>query len=256
MTNEGLTMHVANAYYWKDVPNFGDRMAHELLRHFTNSKIEWSEIQFADVLATGSIIEQIPAGWNGIVAGPGLLVGKDRVDLSAANVLAVRGPLTLERIKHNNKKVVLGDPGLLADELVHVHTRDRLLGILPHWTDTRLRNDGRFQFADPLFISPFDDPLTVIEKVGRCQKIVTSSLHGMILADAFGIPRRFEMSPRMLPEEGGTFKYRDYAASIGVPFKVGETQQANRNKVEDLKHELFDVFREVRRILPWGSLSS
>lgn len=251
-------MRVANAYYWKDVPNFGDRMAHALLKNFvsSNTTIEWSEIQFADVLATGSIVEQIPEGWNGIVAGPGLLVGKDRVDLSSADVLAVRGPLTLERIKHTSKNVVLGDPGLLADELVKVTTRDHLLGILPHWTDTRLRNDGRFQQYNPLFISPFDDPLDVIAQIGRCQKLVTSSLHGMILADAFGIPRRFEMSPRMLPEEGGTFKYRDYSASVGVPFKPGVTQQANRNKVEDIKHQLFDVFQEVGSKLSWGSLSS
>jgi len=245
-----------NAYYWKDVPNFGDRMAHELVSHFTNSPVQWSEIQFADVLATGSIIEHIPAGYSGIVAGPGLLLDRSRADLSAARVLAVRGPLTLERVTCARKrKVVLGDPGLLADELVKVTTRDHLLGILPHWTDTRLRNDGRFQQYDPLFISPFDDPLTVIANIGRCQKLVTSSLHGMILADAFGIPRRFEMSPRSLPEEGGCFKHLDYSASVGVPFTPGITQQANRNKVEDIKHQLFDVFQEVRKLLLWGSQS-
>lgn len=240
----------ANVYFWRDVPNFGDRIGLDLLEHFTGVPARWAEMEFADVVVTGSVIEQIPSGWTGAVAGAGVLTRECSKNLMQANVLAVRGPLSRERIECNNKSsVVMGDPALLADELVDVTTRDRQLGILPHWTDTRLQYEGVFQPYNPLFISPFDDPKTVVANVGRCQKLVTSSLHGLILADSFGIPRRYEKSPRMLPEEGGQFKFHDYHRSIGLPFEVGVTQQADRNRVEDMKNELFDVLSEMRPFL-------
>lgn len=237
-----------NVYYWNAVPNFGDRLAVTLVNNFCPpAPWDWSEIQFADVLTTGSILEQVPEDYAGIVAGPGVLVAASRVKLPLAKVLAVRGQHTLDRLECQEKEsVVLGDPGLLVDELVNIRTRDRLLGILPHWTDTRLANDGRFQQFDPLIISPFDSPLDVAAQVGRCHKLVTSSLHGIIFADAFGIPRRFERSPRMLPEEGGLFKYHDYHTAIGMEMEIGVTQQADRHRVEDVKHRLYDVFMQIR----------
>jgi len=166
--------------------------------------------------------------------------------LERAEIMAVRGPLTARSI--GRPDCVIGDPGLLADELVTVRTRDIRLGLVPHWSDASLARRPEFQRYDPIVINIRDDPLAVLRLIGRCQKIIASSLHGLIVADAFGIPRRFEPTPQF-DREGGLFKFRDYHASIGMPLKIGETQQANWHIVEDRKSELFDVFTDLGRLL-------
>jgi hypothetical protein len=54
-------------------------------------------------------------------------------------------------------------------------------------------------------------------------------------------------------KEGGDFKFRDHCAAIGIPFKVGVTQEPSRYKIQDRQHELFDVFEEFAR--KWAGLS-
>jgi hypothetical protein len=100
-------------------------------------------------------------------------------------------------------------------------------------------------------ISPWQAPLDVVGMIGRCKKLVTSSLHGLVVADAFGIPRRTEMAQRFSYDEfeGGTFKFEDYNASIGLTFTVGELQTANSQTVNDRQDEVHDMFRALDGLL-------
>jgi len=232
-------------YYWHEVPNFGDRLAVPLLARFSDVEAKWSPVGEAQVTTTGSVLEHIPAGWEGYIVGSGRLSEGSRLHLERAEIMAVRGPLTAHSI--DRPDCVIGDPALLADELVTVRTRDIRLGLVPHWSDVILARRPEFQRYHPVVINVRDEPLAVLRLIGRCQKIVASSLHGLIAADAFGIPRRFELAPR-LDSEGGLFKFRDYSASIGIPLKIGETQQANWHVVEDRKSELFDVLAELGKL--------
>ena len=193
----------------------------------------------------GSIMEQLPPNWAGIVAGIGKLHEKTQPHLHNAIVLALRGPLSAKGVKGD---FAIGDPALLADELVGAVDKEYELGVVPHWTDKALEHNPIFLRYKPKIIRVSDDPLKVIREIGQCKKIVSSSLHGIIVADAFNIPRRTEIAPRMLThshQEGGIFKWRDYAASVGVPFKIGLTQEADRNKVMERQHELYDALQEV-----------
>lgn len=236
-------------YYWRAVSNFGDALAAPLLARFSDVKAIWSPIDAAQVTTCGSVLEHIPGGWGGLVVGSGRLAEGSRLHLERAEIMAVRGPLTARSI--GRLDCVIGDPGLLADELVTVRTRDIRLGLVPHWSDASLARRPEFRRYDPIVINVRDDPLAALRLAGRCQKIIASSLHGLIVADAFGIPRRFELTPQF-DREGGLFKFRDYHASIGMPLKIGETQQANWNIVEDRKSELFDVFSDLGRLLRDG----
>lgn len=88
--------------------------------------------------------------------------------------------------------------------------------------------------------------MQVIRQIGRCRKIVSSSLHGIILADAFGIPRRTEMAASMAsPWEGQSYKFRDYAGSVGVPFEVGLLQEPVSHLVDDRQQEIYDMLDEL-----------
>lgn len=222
-------------------------MAPLLLEHFANIRASWSPVHGAKIITTGSVLEHIPPEWPGHILGAGQLYEDSRLHLhtGTAKVWALRGPLTARSVPGD---YALGDPGLLADELVRVDHRDVDLGIVPHWSDHTLAH--RTSFYGKWRTEVIDvtaDPLAVIAAIGRCKKIVTSSLHGMVVADAFGIPRRFEWNADADQYEGGSFKFRDYSASIGAPFEPGILIEASRFVVEDRKHEIYDAYRDLGR---------
>lgn len=237
---------IPTGYWWVGQPNFGDLLTPLLLQHFSDLRIGWAAVKEADLVCVGSILDQLPPRWDGVVIGSGKLREDSHVDLSCAKVMALRGPLTAKSVKGVRGGFAIGDPGLLADELVTV-TKEYDLGVVPHWSDKRLEHRPEFLRYNPLIIRPSDNPLDVLRQIGSCRKIVSSSLHGIIVADAFGIPRRTEMAERF-PREGGDFKFRDYSASVGVPFKVGKLQEAPRSKVADRQYELYDALVEVSRL--------
>jgi len=242
-----LSTRVAPAgYWWRGRPNFGDLLTPLLLAHFADLQVVWAPVAEASFVCVGSVLEHLPQGWSGTILGSGKLKAESQIDLSRARVLALRGPLTAQCVKGVRRGFVLGDAGLLADELVPVVEKKHALGLVPHWSDTTLEHRPEFQRYAPVVIRPSEDPLEVIRKIGECRKIISSSLHGIIVADAFGIPRRIEMTERFA-KEGGDFKFRDHCAAVGVPFQVGVTQEPSRYKVQDRQHELFDVLEEFGR---------
>ena len=238
---------MVKVYYWKNRKNFGDLLTALLLKRFTRLDSEWSEPEYAELVMAGSVMDKLPNEWEGIIAGAGKLHEKTERTFPNARVLAVRGPLSAKGLKGN---FALADIGLLADELVPRGEKKYSLGLVPHWTDTKLENDPRFTKFNPKIIRVADDPLDVIREIGECKKIVSSSLHGIILADAFEIPRRIEIAPRMLShahQEGGMFKWLDYSASLKMPLEIGLTQTVDRNIIMEKEYELFDVMEEVKK---------
>ena len=235
-------------YYWKEKKNFGDLLSSLLISRFSHLSSKWAKPEDAELVISGSILEHLPEDWGGVIAGAGKLHEESVLEFPNAKILALRGPLSAKGFKGN---FVLGDPGLLADELVPLEDKRYDLGIIPHWTDNKLEHNPIFKKYNPKIIRVRDDPLEVIKEIGRCKKIVSSSLHGIILADAFGIPRRIEIAPRMIThkyQEGGLFKWMDYSASLGVKLQVGITQEIDRNIIQEIQYELFDIFEEITGI--------
>jgi hypothetical protein len=163
-----------------------------------------------------------------------------QVDLPRAKILALRGPLTAQGVPGD---YILGDAALLANELVSVDKRYQL-GIVPHWSDTVLEHRHEFKGFSPRIIRPDGDPLEVLREIGRCRKIVSSSLHGIIVADAFGIGRRTELAP-LIVKEGGLFKFKDHAACMGLEFMLGKVQHAPRHIVQDRQQRLYDTIEGI-----------
>ena len=56
-------------------------------------------------------------------------------------------------------------------------------------------------------------PFDVVRDISTCEAIVSSSLHGLIVADALEIPNvRVSFHGRL---KGGDFKFEDYASGVG-----------------------------------------
>ena len=240
--------HAPKAYWWTGKPNFGDALAPLLLARFADLDVEHSPVSQAKIASIGSILEHIPPGWSGHIVGSGFLRedSESRFD-SRVKILALRGPLTAKRF---SGEFALGDPGLLANELIEQQEKQWDIGILPHWLDSQLA--PRFKRLIPSresvkIINPQDDPITILKQISACKKIVTSSLHGMIVSDGFGIPRRVEYCKK-LETEGGNWKFRDYSASILTHFEVGKLMSPPRNRVDDARFQIYDAYRELSRI--------
>jgi len=237
--------HAVKTYYWNKRKNFGDLLTSLLLKRFTQLDSEWAEPHKSQLVMVGSIVEHLPKNYSGVIAGIGKLHEETTFHFPEARVLGVRGHLTLGKKRSN---IVIADPALLADELVPLVDKEFHLGLVPHWSDTELEHNPLFLQYNPIIIRVEDDPLKVITQICKCRKIVSSSLHGVILADAFGIPRRVEIAPRMIShphQEGGVFKWLDYHSSINEKLEIGKTKDINHNRIIDLQHELFDLFEEI-----------
>lgn len=239
------------SYHWADVPNFGDRLAPLLLERFAGIKAKWSPIGKAEIVTVGSVLEHIPPLWDGWILGSGKLYEDSRLHLhtNTATILALRGPLSAGQCPPGS--YAIGDPGLLAPDLLDSREPEKFwdLGLVPHWSDDGLARDSRFVNSgwNTRLITPSQDPMTVIREISQCHKIVTSSLHGMILADSFGIPRRFEPVKEWESSQGGMFKFQDYLKSIGAPLITGKLTSVSRLHVEDRKNELYDAYEELGR---------
>jgi pyruvyltransferase len=245
---------MTKAYWWKEVPNFGDALAPLLLRHFAELETSWSPISRAQIVSIGSVLEHVPPLWDGYILGSGRLIENSRLHLVqtttgvSAKILALRGPLSAKGIPGS---FALGDPGILANELVGPQEKKWDLGIIPHWQDRELVPRFTRLIKHPSTIKlilPNEPVLQVLRDIGSCRRIVTSSLHGMIVADAFGIPRRVETCAAM-KNDGGDFKFRDYCASLGAPFRPGVMLEAQRFRVEDLQYAVYDAFRYLNEVL-------
>lgn len=228
---------MTRAFWWIGRPNFGDALAPLLLERFAGVRVSWSPPELAEVAVIGSIATMLPRQFSGTLLGIGL--ARDvPIDLSRATVRALRGPLTARAAGVD--EVALGDPGLLAPLLLEQRPLVRhRLGVVPHWQDRSLAS----RFPEARLIDVAAPPLDVARAIASCARIVSSSLHGLIVADALGIPRRWETFPRV---QGGGFKFADYAASLGAELVPGVWGEADPSTIERLTAGLLDAFDGYR----------
>lgn len=205
--------------------NFGDALVPLLFRRLAGLTLEWAPPPDADVFAIGSNVELIPPGFRGVIFGTGIAdPATYRRDLVGATILAVRGNLTRACIGAGD--VLLADPGLLAGELLEERPEaDIEHGFVRHFADHRPVAGHQ--------VDVLGGPDHVIAAVARCRRITTSSLHGLILADALGIPSRW--SPHRSTQ---ATKFEDYASSFGEQIRPHVWRQADPAAVADKVHAL------------------
>lgn len=223
-------------YWWKtpDGENFGDDLTRFILKA-EGLDFEWSKPHDAELILTGSILEHMPRHWAGSVCGAGKLHERSRIHLADARVFALRGKLTRSGVSGVRHDVALGDPGLLVPRWVRQPQAKHNLGVLPHWSDTELAQ--RFSYGHLIDAGQPADK--VVQQIAECKSLVTSSLHGIIVADAFGIPRQAELAPCMLDDvEGGEFKWHDYCSVYDERPHFGHMHTVPRDKVERVQDEL------------------
>jgi hypothetical protein len=229
--------------YWNTCAgkrNFGDVLTPYLFREIGGVELDWAPADCADLFAAGSILGLVPNGFTGIILGSGCMYARQRPDLRKAVVMALRGPRTRIRCRGKHPYALIADFGLALREIVPEPTHDLALGEVPHYA---AYGDGATAEHDPdILIDLTADVETVIAQASRCAKIISSSLHGLVLADVLGIPSMWKYDARV---EGGGFKFEDYGMALGEKLVPGEWRMADQNLVSDLGSEMASLIRRV-----------
>jgi pyruvyltransferase len=195
------------------VNNFGDLIGPLVVsRVLVREGIGSSRVAAGRMLSVGSIMRMARNGdtiWGTGVNGKSL----DGDRAKRLDVRAVRGPRTRSLLLDRGIECpeVYGDPALLiphlwSDEELGVGRASRGTLVLPNLHDYRTARRSPSPVMNPRNRSPWN----IIRAIAESTLVVGSSLHGVIIAEAFGIPARFIRSA-VEPE----FKYRDYLEGTG-----------------------------------------
>lgn len=218
---EGLPL-----YYWspEHCENFGDYLSLKIVEKITDGHVIVfknlpNEFHFdcrkSKLLAVGSIIHF--ASDPDVIWGSGIngkhLHKKDYL-FKNLDVRAVRGPLTRQFLMEHFSiecPEIYGDPALLAPYFFPEFKRKKRPSleyvIIPHISEESL-----FPKSDNVIYpsEPWDE---VIKKILDSKFVISSSLHGIVIAEAWGIPARL----LRVTENEPLFKYEDYYLGTGRP---------------------------------------
>lgn len=163
----------------------------------------------------GSLLDR--ANSQTVVWGSGFISAESKCASTPKKVCAVRGPKTRARLLDLGIDCpeVYGDPALLMPKIFNPKIKKSYkLGIVPHYVD---KDDpiltSLAQSEDVIIIDIQDpNPYNFLVKLMSCEAILSSSLHGVILSDAYNIPAQWvRLSDKLT---GGSFKFQDYYQSV------------------------------------------
>lgn len=204
--------------FWMSSNNFGDALNPWLYRKLTGSGPIFTPVSdpAKKLVFVGSILNW--CNKDCIVWGAGLANSTDAVN-PEADIRAVRGPLSWLKARDAGADVgdeVWGDPALILPKF---HTPEpgprRSVGLIPHYIDqsevfARLKPIPE----DWLVINVMDPVEAVVDAIASCDMVISSSLHGLICAHAYGVPAAWV---RFSDNVGGDgFKFRDHFAAVGL----------------------------------------
>lgn len=207
----------------KGIENFGDLASPYLIEKLSGRKTKhikpntfWYRNFLKHYISTGSIIGH--ANKNSVVWGSGIIQKDDTP--GAGKFLAVRGPKSRERLLALNYAVPekYGDPALLLPKVYQPGiSKTHKLGIIPHYTDFKEIKQQYKPSSDVKIIDVFTNRLeTVLDEILCCKQIISSSLHGVIVAHAYDIPAVWVIFSNKL--FGDNIKFYDYFASVGIDY--------------------------------------
>lgn len=205
--------------------NWGDDLNYHLAQAISGRRIIVQNTSLLDLLplenhvCIGSVLEY-KVNPQSVVWGAGAQYGSRRLAVRPRRVTAVRGQLTRRFLMSQDIDCpdTYGDPALLLPHYYRPDCRTTYkVGFVPHVCDLDNIHLRRYveEHADTTLIdlAHYSDWREVIDRICGCEAIVSSSLHGLIAADAYGIPNAWaRFSDKVL---GGDFKFLDYFSAVG-----------------------------------------
>lgn len=202
--------------------NFGDYLSPLLVEMLAEKPVVYAPVHKADMMAIGSILPReskarrffLPRRlhiWGAGTDAPGLSFS------ARHHYHALRGVKSLEQVAGVRGTPALGDPGLLAEHWWAGRPKPEKryrVGLIPHYVD---QNNPQVQAAAKLegvcLIDVFWPVEDVLRAIQSCDFILSSSMHGLIVADSFSVPnRRLRLSAGLISD----FKFVDYYSAFSL----------------------------------------
>ena len=226
--------------YYAKAPNMGDRLNKMVIEELFGYKVKQHTFLTGELSGIGSGLGQFTLRGNKIIAlaekvsgflfpnvtiwGTGFICYKKKdTKFYRKNIkfAAVRGELSkkrVEKILGRQLTIPTGDAGILANYLLQNEKIQKKyeVGIIAHF---REQDEVVFEqlikhYDNSVFIDLCQDPLSVIRQIAECKVIISSSLHGLIVADSFHIPNIHIVVSNKLMGDG--FKFDDYYSAYGL----------------------------------------
>lgn len=227
--------------YYAELPNMGDLLNIMLAKEvFGVKEVKRATPLTAEISGIGSGLGQFtyPEGkpllktvefFTGKIYpkvhiwGTGFIFDKDWGKFYRKDMVfnAVRGELSRKKVENilgKSMDIPTGDGGIIVSDLFQKEIEKKYnVGVIPHFKE---QNHPVFkQIADKFdsstIIDLTEDPYKVIEDIASCEYIISSSLHGLITADAFNIPNHHIVVTTNLLGDG--FKFDDYYSAYDRP---------------------------------------
>ncbi|WP_426737835.1 polysaccharide pyruvyl transferase family protein [Plantibacter sp. 2H11-2] len=197
--------------------NFGDLLGPVIVRRLLEQGVgDQSTLRALPqdgkrLVAVGSILHFAHDGdtvWGTGVNGK---MPESKHTFNRLDIRAVRGPRTFDFLEARGLEPerVFGDPGLLVprvfDHLPALSVKKaHALTIVPNL------HDHPVWASHPATIDPTGDLVGILERIAQSERVVGSSLHGLVVAESLGIPATL-----IAPAAESMFKYEDYYGGTG-----------------------------------------
>jgi len=179
-------------------------------------------LQSSGILSVGSIIHNLNRK-DMVIWGSGMMYEltegqKENYRKYSPEILSVRGKLTAEHLSDIGVKVpdqsVYGDPALILPLFYKPQLSDtKKIGICPHYLHKPhflkvITDNDNIKIIDVQ-----EDMETVVDSISSSSVCISTSLHGLIIAQAYNIPWVWlEVSDNNL--KGNDFKFNDFFSTI------------------------------------------
>ncbi|MCR9134124.1 MAG: polysaccharide pyruvyl transferase family protein [bacterium] len=228
-----LNWYLAEKYFFKGIKirRYHEQIPNESLRKKLSTILPYRWVFHENVQLIGSTIGFCNP--ETIVCGAGL-ISERMSKFLPKKILAVRGPMTAQLLRKKGLKVpeIYCDPGIFISDVYWPNIEKEFeYGIIPHYSELESVQKMFANSTNIRVLSVHDDIEQFCDKALACKRIVSSSLHGLIVADAYNIPSAWVTFGTKLI--GDDFKFQDYFGSLRdkpIPLrtKIEEVTQINK----------------------------
>ena len=248
-----------NLEYWKAKVNLGDYLAYIVynwMLKFYNLSFDVKTNKTIHLMTIGSLIGS--GNYDAVIWGSGIhtigmmkRIFKNKI-LVKYDVRAVRGPITkviLKEAGYDVSRAVCGDPAVLMP-LVYSGKKDKKYkySVIRHHS---IKHNDIPNNCNEISIET-QDYKYFIDEITASECVISSSLHGIILAESYGIPAVFlydNMSSELM-------KYYDWYYSTGrlnvkiadsledamdmIPMELPNLKKMQQNLIDSFPYDLWN----------------
>ena len=213
-------------FSWKgDQPtgNFGDQLSKELIERLFAVNTTYAPIDECELVSIGSVLQEVEKSVSfrrPLIWGSGFIAPGGEYSGAPLDIRAVRGQLSLQRVRHlTNRHIALGDPGVLTPlafpEVTKTASPDYSVSVIPHYVDQG--NAAAQELVSRLGAHHIDvmAPVSqVIKEIATSRFVISSSLHGVIVAESFGVTNAWVQFSDQ--GNGGRYKFDDFYSAFAT----------------------------------------